>query len=622
MRSTMFWDNLRAYTQKSNSIIRLPLKALLCIKEDGFKEALIRIRLMIWNKETVGNYVKHLYAPGSEEQRQCKEMDQSIRFSVLVPLFNTPEAFLKEMIESVMDQTYPNWELCLADGSDDGHPEVGVICNGFAERNPNILYRKLKKNGGISENTNACIDMATGDYLVLFDHDDLLLPNALFEIRKAIEEKHGDFIYSDELVFVSPDIKNVIGIHFKPDFAPDDLLSNNYICHLTAFQSSLLKKTDRFRSNYDGSQDHELILRLTDHAENIVHIPKVLYLWRSHAASVASDINSKSYAVEAGQKAVHDFLMSKGINATVTSSPVYPTMYRVRYPLYETPCISLIVDMFEADPCKEGEEVISWLQTLVEKTAYENYHVILICSEKCMSDWQTIMETLETRLGSDLSKRIEAVFTDVRETSDRLNFGTEKAHGKYLVFLARYSAPLETMWLQEMLMYAQRENVGAVGGKLLFEDGTIRHAGIIIGLGRSRTAARSHYRVQRDKGGFFGYLAMVSDVSAVTAECMMVRKTYFDRENGFDHQFGNALFDVDFCLKLRERNLLVVFTPFAEMQSTRAMFIHVEVGHEYPDYPEMKMRFKNRWKAVLDQGDPYYNPNFTLDLFDFRPRIQ
>ena len=229
------------------------------------------------------------------------------------------------------------------DGSDGEHAEVGDFCRRAAEEDSRIRYRHLERNGGISENTNACMEMAGGEYFVLFDHDDLLHPSALYENMKAICEQDADFIYSDEAVFASPDRKRWISIHFKPDFAPEDLLTNNYICHLTVFRASLLEKAGRFRSAYDGSQDHDLILRLTGCATKVVHLPKVLYYWRSHAASVAGDIGAKTYAVSAGQRAVRDYLAARGENVSVESCPLFPTLYRTRFPLPEAPSVRIIL---------------------------------------------------------------------------------------------------------------------------------------------------------------------------------------------------------------------------------------------------------------------------------------
>ena len=282
-------------------------------------------------KRKVRKYLRRLNREPRPAGTEASGKDAGVKFSILVPLYNTPEAFLREMIGSVRGQTYANWELCLADGSDAAHAYVGETCRRLAEEDPRIRYRKLEKNGGISENTNACIAMATGDYIALFDHDDLLHAAALEENVRAIRETGADFLYSDEMVFESPDRGKILATHFKPDFSPESLLTNNYICHLSVFKTSLLQEVGGFRKEYDGSQDIDLILRLTGRAEKVVHIPKVLYFWRSHPTSVAADVTTKPYAVEAGRRAIRDFLAaSRGIEAVVESTEAFPTLYHVR----------------------------------------------------------------------------------------------------------------------------------------------------------------------------------------------------------------------------------------------------------------------------------------------------
>ena len=258
------------------------------------------------------------------------------KFSILVPLYNTPIRFLRKMIASVQAQTYANWELCLADGSDSRHSRVGRIMHRMAQRDARIVYQKLEKNGGISENTNACLDMASGDYIALFDHDDLLHPAALYEVMCELQKSNADFIYTDEMIFKSPRLRNVVSIHYKPDYSPDTLLGFNYICHLSVFSRTLLDRVGRFDSRYDGAQDHDLILRLTEQAEHIVHIPKVLYYWRAHSRSTASGADKKNYAAQAGCDAVTAAIERAGRRATVESAcRELPTLFRIRYELQQ-----------------------------------------------------------------------------------------------------------------------------------------------------------------------------------------------------------------------------------------------------------------------------------------------
>ena len=285
--------------------------------------------------------------PSAEEAQRQREtrFDRSVRFSILVPLYNTPEKFLRQAIESVTAQTYSGWELCLADGSDAEHGEVGRICREYGAKDERIRYRKLAKNEGISGNTNACLDMATGEYIALFDHDDVLHPSVLYEYMKVICEQGADYIYCDEATFQgNKTIDDMITLHFKPDFAPDNLRANNYICHFSAFDRKLLECMPLFRSEFDGSQDHDMILRLTAKARCVVHVPKLLYYWRSHAGSVASDINAKSYAIEAAKGAVAASLRQQGFdNFEITSTKAFETIFRIKYEILGNPKVSIVI---------------------------------------------------------------------------------------------------------------------------------------------------------------------------------------------------------------------------------------------------------------------------------------
>ncbi|QUC66701.1 glycosyltransferase [Aristaeella hokkaidonensis] len=549
-----------------------------------------KVRFKAGRKLAERNLAASLALDAAEIQRQRETMfPEEHRFSILVPLYNTPLQFLKEMILSVQEQTYPGWELCLADGSDDAHPEVGEFCLACSREDSRIVYRKLTENRGISENTNACIDMATGDYLSLFDHDDLLHPAALYEVMKSICEQQADFVYTDEMVFRSPDRTKIIATHFKPDFAYDNLMSNNYICHLSTFSRKLLEKAGPFRKECDGSQDHDIILRLTGCAEKIVHIPKILYYWRSHESSTASDIGTKTYAIEAGQRAVRDFLREKEkIDATVTSTDVYPTMYHVNRPVRGEPSVEVII--YAAGTADNEDVLRSGAEALRKMTAYHNLTVSVVGK------------------------------TDETTLPQRLNEAVRSSKADYLVFLHGEVSVQNEKWLQEMLMLAQEERIGAVGGKVQFSDGTVRHAGLITGLGSRRTVGRSHFRVDANSAGYFGQLAIVEDVSAVSAEFMMVSRQKLDEADGLDEQYLETLFDADMCLKLAQKGLVSVYTPFALAQGGSIRQQYVDYGRETEHYLKDAARFRGKWADVLQRTDPYYNPNLSLDYADYRIR--
>ena len=306
--------------------------ALLCLKREGGKETAALIRRHREEKAFERATRKSLRPDPAERERRKRDSEMAAGpvFSIAVPVFNPPEDFLREMIRSVQEQDWQKWELLLADGSDGAHSGARRICEEAVSGDPRIRYQKLERNGGISENSNAAMAMAAGDYIVLLDQDDLLVPAALWEAAEAVRETGADFLYSDEAVFASPDPGKILEIHRKEEYSREALLRSNYICHMTAFRRELAEKAGGFRKEYDGSQDHDLFLRLTDAAEKVVHIPKALYFWRSHAGSVAADIGAKDYAVDAGKRAVRDFLKSKGIDAEVESSAECATIYEVR----------------------------------------------------------------------------------------------------------------------------------------------------------------------------------------------------------------------------------------------------------------------------------------------------
>lgn len=535
---------------------------------------------------------------------------RNIKFSILVPLYNTPAAYLRDMIASVLAQTYENWELCLADGSDDKHKQVGKICLKYTAEDKRIVYKKLDENKGIAGNTNECIAMATGDFLSLFDHDDMLHPSALYETMKVICEKDADFVYTDEVAFENDDITDVVNLHFKPDFAPDNLLANNYICHFTSFAVSLIKEAGVFRQ-YDGSQDHDMILRLTAVAKNICHIPKVLYYWRSHPGSVASDISAKPYAVEAGKRVVRDYLAAQGIAAEVESTKVFPAIYKIKHRLEAKPMVSILI------PNKDHiKDLTRCIDSIREKSAYDNYEIVVIENNSEKEITFRYYEYLES-LPDVRVIRYEKGFN----YSAINNFGAGCAKGEYLLLLNNDTEVITPEWIEELLSYAQRRDVGAVGAKLYYGDNTIQHAGIVIGLGSDRAAGHVSYGVPGDSKGYMGRLHYVQNVSAVTGACLMVKKALFEELGGLDESFAVALNDVDFCLRVREKGLLNIFTPDAELyhyESRSRGFENTEEKRERFE-GEVK-RFKERWKDLIEKGDPYYNVNFSLDYSDYAIR--
>lgn len=554
--------------------------------------------------------------PEPDEMKRQQEtiFPKKIKFSILVPLYNTPEKFLTEAIDSVIAQTYGNWELCLADGSDGAHAYVETICKQYQEKDTRVRYRKLEKNGGISYNTNCALEMATGEYIGLFDHDDILHPTVLFEYMKAICEKDADYIYCDETTFHGNSINNMITLHFKPDFAIDNLRANNYICHFSVFARTLLEGTEVFRTCFDGSQDHDMILRLTAKAKRVVHVPKLLYYWRSHKESVASDINAKSYAIDAAKGAVADHLRSQGFeHFEITSTKAFETIFRIRYEILGIPKISIVI------PNKDHyEDLKRCITSIIDRSSYDNYEIIIVENG---SKTQEIFQYYD-QLRQNPKIRV-LTYEDEFNYSRINNLGVSAAEGSYVVLLNNDTQVITLNWMEELLMYAQRKDVGAVGAKLYYEDKTIQHAGVVIGLGAHRTAGHTHYRVSSNNLGYMGRLCYAQDVSAVTGACLMVKKEIYEKIGGLDEDFAVSLNDVDFCLRIREAGYLNVFTPFAELYHFESISRGLDdKGAKAERYNQESERFRKKWRNLLEMGDPYYNPNFSLDRSDFALKIQ
>ena len=543
------------------------------------------------------------------EKEETTVFPKDVTFSILVPLYNTPERFLREMIESVTAQTYGKWELCLADGSDDAHDFVGRICQEYRQKDSRIKYQKLAKNEGISGNTNECYKMATGNYIALFDHDDLLHPCVLFAYMQAICEKDADYIYCDEATFKGNSINHMITLHFKPDFAPDNLLANNYICHFSVFSRELLESGELFRSQFDGSQDHDMILRLTAKAKHIVHVPRILYYWRSHKGSVASSIDAKTYAIDAAKGAVADHLTKLGYrNFEIESTRAFATIFRIKYELTSRPLVSIII------PNKDHVDDLSrCVESIINLSTYDNYEIVIVENNSETAEIRTYYEEISRH------PRVQVVeYKGDFNYSKINNFGVQYAKGEYLLLLNNDTEVITPDWMEELLMYAMRKDVGVVGAKLYYPDKTIQHAGIVIGLGAHRTAGHTHYRLPEANVGYMGRLCYAQDVTAVTGACMMVSKALYEELGGLDESFTVALNDVDFCLRVREKGFLNIFTPFAELYHYESK----SRGSDKKDeralrYQQESDRFRVKWADALAKGDPYYNPNFSLDHSDF-----
>ncbi len=606
--------------------------------QGNLRGVIAKIRYKQREKLAAKGYGKASFPDEAERARQKAEAEalpRQVLFSILVPLYNTPESFLKDMIDSVTAQTYGNWELCLADGSDAEHAYVGEVVQGYRAKNDNlarrIRYTKLEKNGGISENTNACVALSTGDFLAPFDHDDVLHPSVLYYYVKAINEENADYLYCDEATFKDNDIDRFITMHFKPDYAIDTLRANNYICHLSAFDRKLLEGEALYRPEYNGSQDHDMILRLTDKAEHIVHVPKLLYYWRSHSGSTAGNISAKPYAIEAARGAVADHLRRHGFrNFRITSTRAFETIFKITYEIEGNPLVSIVI------PTRDHEaDLRRCLTSIFDKSTYENYEVVIVENG---STEEAVRKYYRELMGGPYKDRIRILeYVPVENAAGESggapegsafnysainNFGVKNARGEYILLLNNDTQVISVNWIEELLMYAQRRDVGAVGGKLYYEDKTIQHAGIILGLGAHRTAGHPFYKQRRENLGYMGRLCYAQDLSAVTGACLMVKRALWDELGGLDESFAVSLNDVDFCLRLRQKGLLNVFTPFAELYHFESASRGSDLSGEKAErYNRESEHFRTRWKEVLEKGDPYYNVNFSLDRSDMSLKV-
>lgn len=583
-------------------------KGVYSLKNDGMGVTLQKVkrRMGIGVYSNFRHWAKTpLYTGEQLEEQRRHRFGREIKFSIISPLYNTPEQYLREMIESVMMQTYPGWELCMADGSDDGHRYVQETCLEYAAKDPRIKYRKLDRNLGLAGNYNACIDMAEGQYISILDHDDVLHPAALHDVMIPVCNEDADFIYTDEMTFTSPDMRDIGYIHFKPDYAPDNLRANNYICHFASFSRDLIDRCGAFREGYDGSQDQELFLRLTEKAEHIAHIPKPLYYWRAHGGSVSESVDNKSYAVEAGVRAVRSFLEETGIRARVESIEEMPAGYRVSYETASPePKISIIIPNFG-----QADELRTCIGSIQKKTTYRNFEIII--AENNSRDPEIFRYYDEVIAKYD---NVSVVTCPARgfNWSEINNYAVRNAaSGEYILLLNNDTEVITPDWIQELLMHAQRPEVGIAGAMLYYPDDTIRHAWIILGLsGDSANPFRLH---RKDGSGYAHRLCYAQDMSAVTGACMLIRRSVFDEAGGLDENLAVGYNDMDLCMEVRKRGYLVVWTPCAKLyhyESKSRVFDATAEDRARTKYE--REYFLSKWEKEIEKGDPYYNPNLSL----------
>ena len=534
------------------------------------------------------------------------------KISIVVPLYNTPLNFLEELLDSVVNQTYRNWELCCVDAGQD--TAVGQHVQARAKADPRIRYQKLTENEGIAGNTNHGFELATGDYIALLDHDDILHPCALWYTAQAIVEQGADFVYTDEATFEGK-VENVVLYHFKPDFMLDNLRSNNYICHLTTFSKVLMEQAGGGeRAEYNGSQDYDLFLRLTEKARKIVHIPHALYYWRSSPNSTASDISAKTYCIDAGIAALKAHYARCGVAVDdVTLIPGTPGYYKTDYTMAHPGRVSILIPT-----CDHIRDLETCVESIYARTTYPDFEILLI--ENNSKEEQTFRSY--ERMQKEHPDTLKVLTWQGKgfNYSALNNFGARYATGEYLLLLNNDTEVITPGWLEEMVMYAQQKRVGCVGAKLLYPDDTIQHAGVGFGIGG--VAGHLHKYFPATSDGYMGRLNYVQDVYGDTAACLLIRKEIYDEVHGLDESYAVAFNDVDFCVRVREAGYTNVFTPFAQLYHYESKSRGME------DNPEKQkrfqgevLRFQARWGDLLAKGDPCTNPNFDIQREDFSLKI-
>lgn len=548
--------------------------------------------------------------PSKEELEKQRNIQFKIRpkFSIVVPMYNTPVNFFEELVNCLKEQTYENWELCLADGSPNKNEELSTIITS----DKRIKYKFLNENKGISGNTNEALKLVTGDYILLVDHDDLLPIFCLYELAKTINENpQVEFIYTDEDKIERTKDKRC-DPHFKPDFAIDTLRSNNYITHLSVFKKELMDKLGGFRDKYNGAQDFDIIIRATENTKNIVHIPKILYHWRVHPNSTAMVADAKPYAYEAGIKVIEDHLERQNLKAKVTHGGDIPGVYEVEYEVKGNPKVSIII------PNKDSVKLLkNCVNSILKLTTYENYEIVIVENNSELVKTFDYYENIQKIQNVRVIKYEEKGFN----YSKIINFGVKNCpDSDYIVQLNSDTEVLTNNWIEKFIGFAQREDVGAVGARLYYEDKSIQHAG--IGIGICDLAANLLTNTPNGYHAYFGRECLTQDLSAVTGACLFCRRQIYE-EVGFmdEEKFAVAFNDVDFCLKIRQAGYLIVYNPYIE-------FIHYESKTRgYEDTPEKKARFeresnnfRTKWRKVLDAGDPYSNVNFDKNTAQYNIR--
>lgn len=529
------------------------------------------------------------------------------KISIVMPVYDPPLNFLKEAIESVTRQSYPNWELCIADDKSP-NPNIEKILRAYSIKDSRIKVVIREENGHISASSNSALALATGDYILFMDHDDLLTPNCCAEVVKFINENpdKDDIIYSDEDKIDS--VGNHSAAHFKPDWSPDNLLSRNYFGHVVVMRKTVVDAVGGFRLGFEGSQDYDIILRATEVTQKIGHIPKVLYHWRIHEKSAAQGEDVKPYAYVAAKRALEEALHRRHTPGEV-SYLAGLRGYNIHYRIVRPGKVSVII------PTKDQVKLTkNTIDSIIERTTYEDYEIILLNNNSTTDEFFQFVKEYTDKY-PDLFRCIEANFPF--NFSKLMNIGVRESNGEYVLLLNNDIEVISEQWMTTMVSYAQRNSIGAVGARLLYPDDTIQHAGVLIGLGGVAGHAFTHSH--RDDPGYFNYIQSVNNYSAVTAACIMVRRSVYDEVGGMEESFEVEYNDVDFCLKIADAGYYNVYVPDVTLyhyeSATRG---HPHQNKEsYARHVKEVNLFLEKWDKYI-KHDPYFNPNLNRGVHDFR----
>ena len=585
-------------------------KGIRYLKHYGVREFLVRLSERMEPEEVPYGpwYEKHRASDKElESQRKTKLAKQPL-ISVAVPAYKTSKEFLAQMIESLLAQSYPNWELCIANGSPEDE-EMSAVLVDYAKRDKRIRYEVVIGEQGIAANTNTALAMSKGDFIGLLDHDDLLAPNALFEVVKMINSDNNvDVIYTDEDK-VTTDLTEHFQPHFKPDLNIDLLRSNNYICHFFVVRRKLADSIGGFRKEFDGAQDYDFIFRCVEEAKKVAHVPQVLYHWRTHKESTADNPASKMYAFEAGKRAIEAHLKRQGQEAYVTHTKDFG-FYKVTYPVKDEPLVSIII------PNKDQAELLrQCIYSIYKLSTYTNFEILIVENNSVKAETFTYYKEIEKKDNVSILKWEQ----DFNYAAIN-NFAVKKATGDYILFLNNDVKVISPDWIEEMLGNCQRSEVGIVGARLYFPDDTIQHAGIILGIGG--IAGHAFLGMKKSRTGYLHKAAIQQDLSAVTAACMMMKKSVFEEVGGFEEKLTVAFNDVDLCLRTVKAGYLVVYNPAVEMYHYESKSRGAEDSEEKARRFQTEIEYmRTNWIELLKKGDPYYNRNLTLSKWNYSLRV-